>query len=60
MKIDEFEGSQNLNVTGSADCILMYNQETILRIEPKSIETKLNELLKANQYVEAVNLVTEK
>jgi len=33
------------HITGSQECILVYNPEMIVKIQPQSVEQKLNQLI---------------
>lgn len=49
-KYDEWQ----YRVTGTSACVLIYNPETILRVEEQSLESKLDGLLAAHRFEEAV------
>jgi hypothetical protein len=45
------------HITGSHECVLVYNPEMIVKIQPQSVEQKLNQLIQENNYEEAIKLL---
>lgn len=46
------------HITGSQECVLVYNPEMIVKIQPQSVEHRLNELIQQNLYDDAIKLLS--
>lgn len=57
---DGLYSESQYKISGTPNSILVYNPETIVTIEPQSLESKLNELMEAKYFTEAVKLLQQK
>lgn len=54
--LDHFPEKSKVRVCGTSNCVLVYSSELILRVEEQSIESRIDELIAARKYEQAVEL----